>query len=86
MPLPALYLCKEQAVIKMVKAKGLSLRGGRRPTWQSRSTMVVIGKPGEFESIPRIVPAVSPPGLSLFTALHIIENYGIFSVRILTEK
>ena len=30
--------------------------------------------------------AASPPGLFPFTALHIIENYGIFSVKILTKK
>ena len=36
MALPALHLRNQQAVVKMVEAKGLSLRGGRRPTWQSR--------------------------------------------------
>ena len=36
MSLPALHLRNQQAVVKMVEAKGLSLRGGRRPTWQSR--------------------------------------------------
>ena len=30
--------------------------------------------------------AAPPPGLFPFTALHIIENYGIFSVKILTKK
>ena len=30
--------------------------------------------------------AASPPGLFPFTVLHIIENYGIFSVKILTKK
>ena len=36
MSLPALHLRNQQAVVKMVETKGLSLRGGRRPTWQSR--------------------------------------------------
>ena len=31
MPLPALHRCKKQAVIKMVKAEGLSLRGRFAP-------------------------------------------------------
>ncbi len=35
----------------------------------------------EFEIPSHIVPAASPPGLFPFTALHIIENYGIFSVK-----
>ena len=37
MSLPALHLRNQQAVVKMVEAKGLSLRGGRGPTWQSRA-------------------------------------------------
>ena len=40
----------------------------------------------EFEIPSHIVPAASPPGLFPFTALHIIENYGMFSVKILTKK
>ena len=36
MSLPAAHRRNQQAVVKMVEAKGLSLRGGRRPTWQSR--------------------------------------------------
>ena len=36
MPLPAQCCRPVQAIDKTVKAKGLSLRGGRRPTWQSR--------------------------------------------------
>ena len=35
-PGPALHLRKKQAVSKTVNAEGLSLRGGRRPTRQSR--------------------------------------------------
>ena len=35
----------------------------------------------EFEIPSHIVPAASPPGLFPFTALHIIENYGMFSVK-----
>ena len=37
MPLPALHCRPVQAVVKMVMASDLSLRGGRRPTWQSRA-------------------------------------------------
>ena len=38
MSLPAAHRRNQQAVVKMVEAKGLSLRGGRRPTWQSHAT------------------------------------------------
>ena len=41
---------------------------------------------GEFENSSHIVPTELPPGLFPFTVLHIIENYGIFSVKILTKK
>ena len=34
MSLPALHLRNQQAAVKMVETKGLSLRGGRRPTWR----------------------------------------------------
>ena len=44
MSLPALHLRNQQAVVKMVEAKGLSLRGGRRPTWQSREGTAGMGK------------------------------------------
>ena len=37
MPLPALHCRPVQAAVKMVMASDLSLRGGRRPTWQSRA-------------------------------------------------
>ena len=33
-PVPALHRRKRQAVVKMANAKGLSLRGGQRPTWR----------------------------------------------------
>ena len=36
MPLPAQCCRPVQAIDKTMKSKGLSLRGGRRPTWQSR--------------------------------------------------
>ena len=38
MPLPALHRRNQQAAVKMANTPDLSLRGGRRPTWQSRST------------------------------------------------
>ena len=33
-PVPALHRRKRQAVVKMANVKGLSLRGGQRPTWR----------------------------------------------------
>ena len=36
MPLPATHLQSVQTAVKMATASDLSLRGGRRPTWQSR--------------------------------------------------
>ena len=36
MPLPAAHLQSVQATVKMANASDLSLRGGQRPTWQSR--------------------------------------------------
>ncbi len=44
MPLPATHLQSVQATVKMANASDLSLRGGRRPTWQSRSTRPHRGK------------------------------------------
>ena len=44
MPLPATHLQSVQATVKMANAFDLSLRGGRRPTWQSRSTRPHRGK------------------------------------------
>ena len=38
MPLPARHCRSEQAIMKMSRTPDLSLRGGQRPTWQSRST------------------------------------------------
>ena len=35
----------------------------------------------EFEIPSHIVPTELPPGLFPFTALHIIENYRVFSVK-----
>ena len=40
MPLPATHLQSVQTAVKMANAPELSLRGGRRPTWQSRSTLL----------------------------------------------
>ena len=40
MPLPALHRRNQQAAVKMANTPDLSLRGGRRPTWQSRSTLL----------------------------------------------
>ena len=43
-PGPATHLQSVQATVKMANAFDLSLRGGRRPTWQSRSTRPHRGK------------------------------------------
>ena len=43
-PGPATHLQSVQATVKMANASDLSLRGGRRPTWQSRSTRPHRGK------------------------------------------
>ncbi len=44
MSLPAAHLQFVQAAVKMVETKGLSLREGRRPTWQSREGTAGMGK------------------------------------------
>ena len=44
MPRPAQCCRSEQAAVKMAPASDLSLRGGQRPTWQSRSTRPHRGK------------------------------------------
>ena len=44
MPLPAQCCRSAQAIVKMAPASDLSLRGGQRPTWQSRSTRPHRGK------------------------------------------
>ena len=62
MPLPALHRRKRQAVVKMANAKGLSLRGGQRPTWQSRSSRLHRGKvTGEIATaFPRLPRRFAP--------------------------
>ena len=74
-PVPALHRRKRQAVVKMANAKGLSLRGGQRPTWrpereargsalgvQSRSTRLHRGKvTGEIATaFPRLPRRFAP--------------------------
>ena len=44
MPLPAQCCRSEQAIVKMAPDSDLSLRGGQRPTWQSRGTRPNCGK------------------------------------------
>ena len=67
-PGPAHCCRSEQAVDKTGKAKGLSLRGGRRPTWQSRGTCRIIGKPSAKSQLPsrdctpRALPRASRSG------------------------
>ena len=62
MPLPAPHRRKRQAVVKMANAKGLSLRGGQRPTWQSRSSRLHRGKvTGEIATaFPRLPRRFAP--------------------------
>ena len=61
-PVPALHRRKRQAVVKMANAKGLSLRGGQRPTWQSRSSRLHRGKvTGEIATaFPRLPRRFAP--------------------------
>ena len=67
-----------------MKSPDLSLRGPKGTVASSQCPAGSQATHSEFEIPSHIVPAASPPGL--FTVLHIIENYGIFSVKILTKK
>ena len=57
MPLPATHLQSVQTAVKMATAPDLSLRGGRRPTWQSRE--------GSVDSVPAAVKMGNASDLSL---------------------
>ena len=57
MPLPATHLQSVQTAVKMATASDLSLRGGRRPTWQSRE--------GSVDSVPAAVKMGNASDLSL---------------------
>ena len=112
--------------LKWHQPPNLSLRGGRRPTWQSREGSCdfadgfPVVRPCSARFPRRFAPrndkpegpaplnqwrkyccsprrsgntatffsraAAFPLGLFPFTVLHIIENYGIFSAKILTKK
>ncbi|MEI3072822.1 MAG: hypothetical protein V8T47_10210 [Oscillospiraceae bacterium] len=69
-----------------MKSPDLSLRGPKGTVASSQRPAGSQAAHSEFEIPSHIVPAASPPGLFPFTVLHIIENYGIFSVKILTKK
>ena len=69
MPRPAHCCRSEQAVDKTGKAKGLSLRGGRRPTWQSRA-----GNYDFADSFPTIRPGTARlPRAQSALAMTILE-------------
>ena len=57
MPLPATHLQSVQTAVKMATASDLSLRGGRRPMWQSRE--------GSVDSVPAAVKMGNASDLSL---------------------
>ena len=68
-PGPAHCCRSEQAVDKTGKAKGLSLRGGRRPTWQSRA-----GNYDFADSFPTIRPGTARlPRAQSALAMTILE-------------
>lgn len=69
-----------------MKSPDLSLRGPKGAVASSQRPAGSQATHSEFEIPSHIVPAAPPPGLFPFTVLHIIENYGIFSVKILTKK
>ena len=58
MPLPATHLQSVQTAVKMATAPELSLRGGRRPTWQSRE--------GSVDSVPAAVKMGNASDLSFY--------------------
>ena len=82
MPLPAQHRHNQQAVVKMVKASDLSLRGGRRPTWQSRSTMVDNRKASANsqavagDCTPRALPRASRSGRHVASLLAMTRQGG----------
>ena len=65
MPLPATHLQSVQTAVKMASAPDLSLRGGRRPTWQSRegsyvfAESVLLSTPVLRDCTPRALPRAS---------------------------
>ena len=68
MPLPATHLQSVQTAVKMATASDLSLRGGRRPTWQSRegsyvfAESVLLSTPVLRDCTPRALPRASRSG------------------------
>ena len=69
-----------------MKSPDVSLRGPKGTVASSQRPAGSQAAHSEFEIPSHIVPAAFPPGLFPFTVLHIIENYGMFSVKILTKK
>ena len=69
-----------------MKSPDLSLRSPKGTVASSQRPAGSQAAHSKFKIPSHIVPAAFPPGLFPFTVLHIIENYGIFSVKILTKK
>ena len=69
-----------------MKSPDLSLRSPKGTVASSQRPAGSQAAHSKFKIPSHIVPAAFPPGLFPFTALHIIENYGMFSVKILTKK
>ena len=69
-----------------MKSPDLPLRGPKGTVASSQRPAGSQATHSEFEIPSHIVPAAPPPGLFPFAVLHIIENYGMFSVKILTKK
>ena len=58
----AMEACSMRCIASGAKAPDLSLRGGRRPTWQSRGTCRIIGK--TIGEIAAAFPRLHPAGIS----------------------
>ena len=69
-----------------MKSPDLSLRSPKGTVASSQRPAGSQAAHSKFKIPSHIVPAAFTPGLFPFTALHIIENYGMFSVKILTKK
>ncbi len=64
----AMEACSMRCIASGARPPDLSLRGGRRPTWQSRGTCRIIGKPSAKSQLPsrdctpRALPRASRSG------------------------
>ena len=82
MPLPATHLQSVQTAVKMATASDLSLRGGRRPTWQSRegsyvfAESVLLSTPVLRDCTPRALPRASRSGRHVASLLEMTRQGG----------